>query len=143
VEDQHRVLAIVEEPANAPQSANPRPAIPPSTPSTGQAGSISPEASQKRKRDAQPDIIELSDSDSEEGPAKKRKQASTSQTLSNTAYTLTQPVASSSAIPASTSGGYRNALAALNALAPGLAAAPEQEPEDQEPAETGMCSSYL
>jgi hypothetical protein len=143
VEDQHRVLAAVEDAVNVPQSANQPPTIPPSTPSTSQAGSVSTEASQKRKRDPQPDIIELSDSDSEEGPAKKKKPVSTSRTQSNTAYARTQPVASSSPIPVSTAGGYRNALAALNALAPGLAAAPEQEPEDQEPADTGMCSSYL
>jgi hypothetical protein len=144
VEDQHKVLAAVEEPANVPRSAAQRQTIPPSTPSTSQAGFISTEASQKRKRDPQPDIIELSDSDSAEEPAKKRKTVSTGQTQSTTAHARTQPVASSSATPASTSGGYRsNALAALNALAPGLAVGPEQEPEDQEPAETGMCSSYL
>jgi hypothetical protein len=145
VEDQQRVLASVGDPANvrSPPVAAQRQALPPSTPSTGLVGSVSTIASQKRKRDTPQDIIELSDSDSEEGPAKKRT-ASTSNTQPTATSARNRPFASSSPAQGSSAGGPRpNALTALNALTTVAAAALEQEPEDQGPEERGVYSSRV
>jgi len=144
VEDQHRVLAAVsgtEQPPSRPLSITQNRAILPNVPTVTQIGSGSATTSQKRKRESQPDIIEISDSGSEGEPATKKRAASTSQVQTVAVSAQTQPTASSSfAFPGLSLGALSrpSALIALNALATRTTVAPEPGPEDQEPAETGM-----